>query len=136
MSQLLPRKPPVERPEGGPRVVEIDDRESRDVFSALSSEVARTILTELYRNPATQSELADHVDTSIQNVNYHLDQLVAADLVEVVDQWYSEKGAPMDVYAPGDESLILLAGNREKRGATAEITAGPQRKAATSNRGE
>jgi len=81
------------------------------VFSVLSSEVARSILGELYRSPTTQSDLADRLDTSIQNVNYHLDNLAEAGLVTVVDEWYSEKGTEMDVYAPAGEPLVLIAGN-------------------------
>jgi DNA-binding transcriptional ArsR family regulator len=135
MSQLLPRKRPVDRPDDGPRVVGLDDRESGDVFSVLSSEVARSILTELYRDPTTQSDLADRVDTSIQNVRYHLDRLADAGLVEVVDQWYSEKGTEMDVYAPNGGPLVLVAGDREQQGGPTE-TNDPRRACATAKRGE
>lgn len=124
MSQLLPQKPPVERPDDEARVVELDDDDSESVFSVLSSDVARSILTDLYRNPATQSELADHVDTSIQNVDYHLDKLVMAGLVDVVDQWYSEKGVEMDVYAPTGEPLVLVAGDGDAQDAVTETIGG------------
>jgi DNA-binding transcriptional ArsR family regulator len=136
MSQLLPRKPPVDRPEDGPRVVGLDDRESGDVFSVLSSAVARSILTELYRGPATQSELADRVDTSLQNVSYHLGQLADVGLVEVVDQWYSEKGAEMDVYAPNGGPLVLVAGDPGQQGGPTEAVGGLRRTDTTSKRGE
>jgi len=136
MSQLLPRKPPVDRPDDGPRVVGLDDRESGDVFSVLSSEVARSILTELYRDPATQSELADRVDTSLQNVRYHLDGLTDAGLVEVVDQWYSEKGAEMDVYAPNGGPLVLVAGGRKQLNGLTETSGGLRRTGTTPKRGE
>ncbi|WP_436930698.1 ArsR/SmtB family transcription factor [Halosimplex halobium] len=111
MSHLLPRKPPVERSDGEPEVVGLDGVESGAVFSALAPELARSILSELYREPSTQSELADRVDTSIQNVSYHLDSLVEAGLVTVVDRWYSEKGTEMDVYAPDGDPLVLVAGD-------------------------
>ncbi|QLH77253.1 helix-turn-helix transcriptional regulator [Halosimplex rubrum] len=110
MSALLPREPRIERPDGEPEVVGLDDIESDAVFSVLSAELARSILSELYREPATQSELADRVDTSIQNADYHLDNLVDAGLATVVDQWYSEKGTEMDVYAPDGDPLVLVAG--------------------------
>lgn len=109
MSSLLPRTPRVERSDGEPEVVGLDGVESGAVFSVLSSERARSILSELYREPATQSELADRVDTSLQNADYHLDNLVEAGLVTVVDQWYSEKGTEMDVYAPAGDPLVLVA---------------------------
>jgi DNA-binding transcriptional ArsR family regulator len=87
MSALLPRKPPVERSGTDSQVVSLYDDDSDAVFSVLSSEVARRVLAELYRDPATQSELADRVGTSIQNVSYHLDNLADAGLVDVVDEF-------------------------------------------------
>jgi DNA-binding transcriptional ArsR family regulator len=110
---LLPQHPPVEEPVEDPQIIGLDDQASGSVFSALSADRARSILVELYREPATQSELADRVDTSIQNVNYHLEKLLAAELVSVVDQWYSEKGREMKVFAPNGP-LVLLAGSGEQ----------------------
>jgi len=110
MSHLLPRKSRADQPDGQPEVVGLDGVDSGVVFSVLSSELARSILSELYREPATQSDLAERVDTSIQNVDYHLDNLAEAGLVTVVDQWYSEKGTEMDVYAPAGDPLVLVAG--------------------------
>ncbi|MFC7132956.1 MULTISPECIES: ArsR/SmtB family transcription factor [Salinibaculum] len=111
MNQLLPRKPDVEVSNEDSLVLGLADQETNSVFSVLSSELARSILDQLYESPATQSELAAYEDTSIQNVSYHLENLVEAGLVEVVDQWYSEKGREMDVYAPAGDSLVLIAGN-------------------------
>lgn len=113
MSRLLPQKSPIEVSDTEPQIVGFDDANSADVFSVLSADTARTILSELYEDPATQSEIADRVETSIQNVSYHLDNLVNAGLVTVVDQWYSEKGTTMDVYAPAGGSLVLVAGDCE-----------------------
>ena len=115
MSRLLPHEPSVEHQPSEPEVVGLDDEESGDIVSVLGSDVARSILRTLYDDPATQSELADSVDTSIQNVDYHLDNLETAGLVEVVDQWYSENGAEMDVYAPSNEPLVLVAGGSEQQ---------------------
>lgn len=111
MSALLPRKPPVETTNEDAFVVGIDDQETGSILSVLSSEFARSILDRLYDSPAAQSELATDLETSIQNVDYHLDNLQEVGLVEVVDQWYSEKGKEMDVYAPVGKSLVLVAGD-------------------------
>lgn len=128
MSGLLPQRSPVEDPEHDPQVVGLDGGESDAVFSALSSGTARWILEVLYREPATQSELATELETSIQNVDYHLDKLVGAGLVTVVDSWYSEKGRDMDVYAPAGEPLVLIAGDDgrldDTRRAVADLSAG------------
>lgn len=123
MSGLLPREPPVEQPEQ-PQVVGLGDGDSADVFSVLSSDTARSVLGQLYREPATQSELADELEMSIQNVAYHIERLVAADLVTVVDSWYSEKGRDMDVYAPAGDPLVLVAGCRDELDDTRDAVAG------------
>ncbi|PSQ54914.1 ArsR family transcriptional regulator [Halobacteriales archaeon SW_8_68_21] len=114
MSRLLPSLPDVTPEEREPRVVGVDDDEADDLIAALGSETARAILSTLHDRPATKSELADEVDTSLQNVQYHLSRLDDADLVDIVDTAYSEKGREMDVYAAADEPLVLFAGGSEE----------------------
>ncbi|WP_435093907.1 ArsR/SmtB family transcription factor [Halorubrum sp. N11] len=114
MSRLLPSLPDATPEDREPRVVGVDDDDADKLIAALGSETAREILTRLHDRPATKSELADAVDTSLQNVQYHLSKLDAADLVDVVDTTYSEKGREMDVYAAADEPLVLFAGGSEE----------------------
>ncbi|OYR39098.1 transcriptional regulator [Halorubrum sp. Ib24] len=114
MSRLLPSLPDATPEDREPRVVGVDDEDADDLIAALGSETAREILTHLHDEPATKSELAAEVDTSLQNVQYHLSKLDGADLVDVVDTTYSEKGREMDVYAAADEPLVLFAGGEEE----------------------
>jgi DNA-binding transcriptional ArsR family regulator len=114
MSRLLPSLPDATPDDREPRVVGVDDDDANELIAALGSETARDILTRLHDEPATKSELADAVDTSLQNVQYHLSKLDGADLVDVVDTVYSEKGREMDVYAAADEPLVLFAGGSKK----------------------
>ena len=58
-----------------PDVVALDDEAAEEVFSSLSSATARSILTVLYDQPMAASEVAEEVGTSLQNVNYHLNNL-------------------------------------------------------------
>jgi len=97
-----------------PRLVDLDEDTADEVFEALSSGTTREIFLSLHRNPQTASDLAETTDTSVQNIQYHLGKLEDADLVEVVDTWYSERGTEMNVYAPQDDSLVLFAG-RDKQ---------------------
>ncbi|ELZ20203.1 ArsR family transcriptional regulator [Halosimplex carlsbadense 2-9-1] len=93
-----------------PKLVDLGEADAEEVFDALGSETARSLLLELHEQPRPASDLAEALDTSVQNVQYHLTKLVAADLVEGVDTWYSESGSEMTVYAPADEALVLFAG--------------------------
>lgn len=107
---ILPLRSEPDVDDREPKLVDLAEADAEEVFDALGSETARTLLLELHEEPRPASELAEAVDTSVQNVQYHLTKLVAADLVEGVDTWYSESGSEMTVYAPADESLVLFAG--------------------------
>ena len=93
-----------------PRVIGVDDDDADAVLAALSSDTARAILSTLHDSPGPASDVADRVDTSLQNTQYHLKRLREAGVVEVVDTVYSQKGREMDVYAPADGPLVLVAG--------------------------
>lgn len=96
-----------------PTVVDLGDDDAEELFGALASETARQLFQRLQESPAHASALADHTDTSIQNVHYHLDKLEAAGAVEVVDTAYSQKGREMDVYAPAAAPLVFVADGDE-----------------------
>lgn len=113
MAKLFPFRPEPDV-RSDPQLVNIDDDAADDVFAALSSDTARAILRALYVEPATASDLADAVETSLQNARYHLDNLMDAGLVEAVDTWYSSRGTEMTVYAPTSDPLIVTAGREER----------------------
>lgn len=100
-----------------PRVTVPDDAEIWDLTSeeagtaieTLAADTAREILSQLYHQPQTASELAAATDNSLQNVNYHLKNLVGADLIEVADTRYSSKGTEMKIYAPTTNAVLLLS---------------------------
>jgi DNA-binding transcriptional ArsR family regulator len=113
MSGLLPSTSEVATPDGDPRVVGVDSDDADRLLSALSSETARNLYAALHDDPATPSELAEGVDTSLQNAQYHLANLEDADLIEECDTKYSAKGREMSVYAPCDAPVVLFAGSEE-----------------------
>ena len=96
-----------------PRVIDVESDDADQLLGALSSETARNVLTALHEEPAPPAELADRIDTSLQNAQYHLEQLEAAGAVRVVDTAYSEKGREMDVYAPANRPLVIFAGDQD-----------------------
>lgn len=114
MSRLLPEEQVTDAQETGPEVVGLDETDSGVVFSVLSAGTARALLAALYESPATKSELAAELDTTIQNVDYHVDNLLDADLITVVDQCYSEKGKEMDLYAPANGPLVVVGGDSDQ----------------------
>ena len=112
---LLPSEPDTSAvDETDPRVIDVNSDDADDVLSALTSDTARQVLSELHDDPAPPAELAERVDTSLQNAQYHLEKLEDAGAIEVIDQIYSEKGREMNVYAPADQPLVILAGNEDQ----------------------
>src|SRR6056297_865579 len=114
MADLLPSTSDASPQSGEPRVIGVDSDDADDLLGALSSDTARELLASLHEDPATASALAETIDTSLQNAQYHLGKLEEADVVQVVDTVYSEKGREMKVYAPADQPLVVFAGNEEK----------------------
>ncbi|SFS44556.1 ArsR/SmtB family transcription factor [Halostagnicola kamekurae] len=109
MARLFPLRSDAQSAGDEPRVVDLEDEDADAVFGALSSSTAREIYSRLAEEPGTPSDVAEAVDSSIQNVRYHLEKLEDAGLVEVVDTWYSSRGNEMSVYATADGPLIVTS---------------------------
>jgi len=114
MADLLPSRPDISDDDKDPRVVGLDSDDVDDLLAAISSETARDALATLHDDPAPPSEVADRIDTSIQNAQYHLDRLETAGLIEGAGTAYSEKGREMTVYAPSDQALVVVAGSDDE----------------------
>lgn len=113
---LLPSTDDVDTEQhGDPRVVGVDDEQIDDVLDAISSDTARTLLSEIYSDAGTPSELSERTDLSIQNISYHLDNLEDSGLIRIAGTRYSEKGREMNVYAPGEEPVVVFVGTQERK---------------------
>lgn len=117
---LFPHRPPVDEPERSTRVATLGTGEAAGVCQLLGTETAAAILARLADEPATASDLAGDVDTSLQNVDYHLKRLADAGLVRAVGTWLSERGAEMTVYAPTHERLVIEVGGPAEGGRPAD----------------
>ena len=120
MARLLPSQSDTEV-DAAPRVVGLDDDDAEDLLSALSSTTARRLLAALHDEPTNPAALAESVDTSLQNVQYHLDRLDSAGAIEVIDTVYSEKGREMDVYAPADRPLVVVAADEDETSGVSDV---------------
>lgn len=111
MPKLLPSRtdPEIERT-GDPSVLYVDNDQTKELVSTLSSETTLDTFRRLNEKPRTASEVATDLDLSIQNASYHLDKLQEAGLIEVIDTCYSEKGREMNVYAVASDPVVLVLG--------------------------
>jgi hypothetical protein len=76
-------------------------------FETLGSETTYLIYKQLHEEPQLPRELASTLDSSIQNIHYHLNKLEDAGLIEPVETWHSQNGVEMEVYAPIHHPLVL-----------------------------
>lgn len=115
MSLLPSSKPSVDPTQTGDiQVLGVEGDDTTAVLDALGSETARSLFRAIHEDPGTPTALADAIDTSVQNVLYHLGKLEDADLIQVADTQYSEKGREMNVYAPADNPLVIFVGSEER----------------------
>jgi len=112
MVDILPSTPDAD-PDPEPRVLGVDSDEAGETLAALSSDTARGMLRAFHEDPDTPSGVADRLDLSLQNAQYHIGNLEDAGLIEPVDTVYSEKGREMQVYGPADAPLIVYAGTED-----------------------
>lgn len=105
-SPVLPLKPPIDHTPDARTHIALDD-DPAPVIDALGSETARSVVKALGESPATASDVADTVGTSIQNAHYHLERLIDANLVTRVGTWHSSKGNEMTVYGLANERVEL-----------------------------
>lgn len=102
---IFPTEPAPPEPDQDPRLVPLEDAGA--MLEALASHTARRIVDSVRDDPKTPSDIADSAETSIQNTLYHLERLVDAGLLEVVDTCYSPRGREMNVYAPASGSVVI-----------------------------
>jgi predicted transcriptional regulator len=110
MTSAFPRQSNVEHTPRERSDLSIVGDSRPEALNALSSKTAQSILEALDSDPKTTSEIAESVDTSLQNVHHHLQRLEKADLVEPVDTWYSVRGREMTVYGLAAEKLVVQLG--------------------------
>lgn len=115
MSEIFPIRTERDFELDDPVVVDLGSEEAEVYLDALSSKTTREIFVELHENASTMSDLSDQFEDSIQNIKYHVEKLEESNLVDTVGTDYSERGNEMDVYAPTNEALILLAGTEEAK---------------------
>lgn len=90
------------------RIIEINNQDADEVLDALSADTRRAAFRFLFDEPGTASELADRLDTSIQNAHYHLSTLQKVGLIEAIDTTYTEKGNEMTIYGPASDPLVFV----------------------------
>ena len=83
------------------------DTRAQKIAKAISSGTANDILHLLGDGQQSATDITGTLDLPMSTVKYHLDNLLDAGLVEVVENKYSVKGREIKIYALRDQLLIV-----------------------------
>lgn len=107
---LLPLQGEAHSSPNEPRILDLNGTAADEAFQTLTAATTRTVLSMIYEHPSTSTDIQEEIDTSLQNVHYHLGKLEDRGLIEPAGVGYSEKGTEMTVYAPANEAVVLFVG--------------------------
>lgn len=88
-------------------VLQPGDERAQKIARAMASQTANAIIQAFSSGPMTSSEVARKMKIPITTATYHIDNLLEAGLLEVVDTRWSEKGREVKVYGLTDQVLII-----------------------------
>lgn len=88
-------------------IVEPGDERAQKIARAISSQTAGEVLSLMREGTHTSTELARHLNLPLTTVQYHLENLVDAGIVSVVEKRWSRKGREIKVYGLRNQLLIV-----------------------------
>jgi DNA-binding transcriptional ArsR family regulator len=88
-------------------ILEPGDERAQKIAKAISSPTAGDILNQMKEGNYTATQLADSLDLPLTTVQYHLENLVAAAILGVIDKKWSKKGREIKVYGLRNQVVIV-----------------------------
>lgn len=88
-------------------VLEPGDERAKKIGKAMASTTASDVLSALSEKEYTLSELSEHLGQPITTLKYQVENLLDADLIEIVRTRYSEKGRVVKVYGARRQVVIM-----------------------------
>lgn len=88
-------------------IIEQGSPEAQKIAKAMSSPTSVILYHKIADAPATASSLADSTGLPLSTVKYHLENLLDAGIIEIVNQKWSEKGRVMKIYGVRDRTVIF-----------------------------
>lgn len=90
-------------------LLSLEEQQSKELAQIISNETARKILDYLgKKNEASESQIADALDTPISTIHYNVQQLLKVKLIEAKEFEWSEKGKKI-LYYKLAKKLIVIA---------------------------
>jgi len=88
-------------------VIQPGDERAQKIARAMASQTANAVIQTFGGGPLTSSEVARAMDIPITTATYHIENLLDAGLLEVMETRWSEKGREVKVYGLTNQVLII-----------------------------
>ncbi|HII76406.1 MAG TPA: helix-turn-helix transcriptional regulator [Methanolinea sp.] len=88
-------------------ILEPGEERAQHIARALSSRTAGKVLDILSDGPRQLSFISDQLDIPLPQVKYHVDNLLDAGILEVIDERYSVKGRRVKIYGLKHQVLVV-----------------------------
>ena len=104
-------------PEGsGVIILEPGDEKAQKIAKAIASRTAGDILQLLKDGNQASTQISEALSIPITTVQYHLENLVDAGIISVVERRWSQKGREMKVYGLRDQMVIVVPRGGDLKG--------------------
>jgi DNA-binding transcriptional ArsR family regulator len=96
-------------------ILEPGDDRAKMIAKAMASQTANDILGILKNSEYTSSEIANTLSIPITTATYHIENLIKAEMIEVVRTRWSPKGREVKIYSVRDQLVIVAPGKTDIR---------------------
>ena len=97
-------------------ILEPGDEKAQKIAKAIASRTAGEILQLLKDGSHASTQIAEALEIPITTVQYHLENLVDAGIITVVERRWSQKGREVKVYGLRDQMLIVVPHGGDLKG--------------------
>ncbi len=97
-------------------ILEPGDEKAQKIAKAIASRTAGEILQLLKDGGHASTQIAEALEIPITTVQYHLENLVDAGIITIVERRWSQKGREVKVYGLRDQMLIVVPHGGDLKG--------------------
>ncbi len=88
-------------------LINLEDEKSKELAQVIASETSRKILNILAEKPLSETEIGEKLKVPLSTVHYNTQQLLKAEIIEIKDFLWSEKGKKIQLYQLANKLIII-----------------------------
>ncbi len=92
-------------------LLNLEDSKSKDLAQVISSETSRKVLSLLSEKSYSETDIANKLNLPLPTAHYNIKHLLKAELVEIEDFLWSEKGKKIQLYKLANKLIIIAPSN-------------------------